>query len=624
MSRIVRLPEDLSNQIAAGEVVERPASVIKELLENAIDAGASRIQVDVEAGGVGLLRVTDDGCGMDETDARACVERHATSKIHRFDDLLALETFGFRGEALPSIASVSRFALRTRERDASAGVEVIVDGGAPPDVRPCGLAPGTSVEVRDLFFNVPARRKFLKALSTEASAITQVVDSLAFAAPTLTFVLMRDGRKARQWLRSPSRKDRGLEAHPNEKLAFVGGKRGPLQLEAYLSPPEHARTGATGLVILVNNRVVRDRLLAKIVAHAYGSVLEQGRYPVGVLYLDIDSNLVDVNVHPQKAEVRFADSKAVHDAVYRLISDGLAGAFGLAPPMRAGSAFHRDPSGMPPALEPVRRPAEVVALAARESRQDTDGPASVPPPSVPDAASEPDPWQLRPPVSAPPSMQQVSLALSPSPSPSEDAAAQPATRDRPAGYASLRFLAQLRGTFLLCESSEGLVILDQHAAAERVTFARYRAAYQSRSVASQRLLTPLTFAIDPDYAALIEESADEIAATGLELRVVGPSTASVFAVPQIVSRASPERLARDLLDEVARTGERSFSGAVDLALATMACHGSLRAGEKVAPEEAQELLASLDHVDYAGHCPHGRPTIMRISYAELERQVGRR
>jgi DNA mismatch repair protein MutL len=593
---IIRLAEGLSNQIAAGEVVERPSSVVKELIENAIDAGATRIQVDVGAGGVGLIRVSDDGCGMDEDDARLAVQRHATSKIQRMDDLLALSTFGFRGEALPSIASISRFALRTRRRDSEAGIEVLVEGGGEPRVGTCGVAVGTCVEVRDLFFNVPARRKFLKSITAESGAITMCVDALALSAPALTFVLTRDGRQVRQCLRSQGRKQRVAELHPDDRLALISGERGPLTVEAYLGPPETARSGSAGLALLVNNRVVRDRALYRVIAHAYGSVLESGRYPVGVVYLDIDPRLLDVNVHPQKAEVRFADTRAVYDTVHHVVGHGLAHAFGLgaervaAPPVAA-------PVAHPPPLEVV---------------------GNVLGPIEASLAPEPDPWGLAPAAAAPDPMRQAVLPLAPARSWEREVAGSP-TR-----WGTLQFLAQVKGTFLICEGEGGIVIVDQHAAAERVNFARLRSALHSRTMASQRLLLPATFRVEPDELDLLESQAELIGSMGFELRAVGPTTASVMAVPQIVSRAAPERLARDLIDELSRAGGRDLSGAVDLALATMACHGSIRAGDAVSAEQARALLDALDEVDHSGHCPHGRPLVMQIGFPELERQVARR
>jgi DNA mismatch repair protein MutL len=611
MPRIERLPDDIANQIAAGEVVERPASVVKELCENALDAGATRVRVDIEGGGVVLIRVSDDGFGMDEVDARLAVERHATSKIRKLDDLMSLSTFGFRGEALPSIASVSRFTLRTRERAVDEGVEIRVDAGAAASVRPAGVAPGTTIEVRDLFFNVPARRKFLKATGTESAHVTEAVESMALGAPSLTVTLSRDGRVVREWLRQPTRAARVRESFAGEELAELSGTRGFVTVEALLGRPERARATTASLKLFVNGRAVRDRVLQRTVCQAYGSVLPPGRYPVGAVYVEVPSDRVDVNVHPQKAEVRFADGRTIADAVFSVLSLELGKAFGLAPANRSLFGGARVASG-----------AEAKADAApeRAAWAWSSGEAGPPP-----AVAEADPWGFGvapaspSPVAPSPSVVSPPIAYPPL---ERDLLASP--EDASARYGRLRFVAQVRSTFLVCEGDDGLYVLDQHAAAERVTFDRLKRAFASRAVAVQPLLFPEVVEVPPEDAALVEEEHELLLAAGIDARVVGPTKVAVHGVPQILARAKPERLLRDLLAEASRGGRAAFRDAVDLALATMACHGSIRAGDHVAPEEAVALLAALDKVDFAGHCPHGRPIITILRWPDLERRVGRR
>ena len=602
MGQIRRLPVDLANQIAAGEVVERPASVVKELVENALDAGSTRVKVELEQGGVALVRVSDDGGGMPPEDAALALERHATSKIERKEDLFALHTFGFRGEALPSIASVSRLKLLTRAQGAAEGTEVTVEGGARPTVRPSGAAVGTSVEVRELFFNVPARRKFLKSTGTEAAHVSEAMLLAALSRPDVSFFLVRDGRAAREWLRVATRRERAAQAIDGERLEVCLGERGPLRIEAHLAAPERARAGTVGLHLLVNGRPVRDRPLSRAVAQAYGSVLESGRYPVGVVYLDLPPDLVDVNVHPQKAEVRFADGRALFDAVMRELHEGLARAFNL-PALGAARAWGSVPR--PPVSS-----------------------SSEPPPSrfVP---ATPDPWDLGPPSSDPNVVQDTLAERTTLTSIADTAAAAGKPVDGPvlfegAGfYASLEFLAQVRATFLVCAGSDGLYVIDQHAAAERVTFHRLRQAFLSRSMATQRLLIPDVVELLPAEVAALEDHGDEVAALGVELRAVGPSAVAVHAVPTLLMRARPERIVRDLVAELDHAAKRPFGDAADLVLATMACHGSIRAGDSLSREEAVALLRALDPIDFAGHCPHGRPVVTRIGYDELERRVGR-
>lgn len=641
VAKITVLPPELSSQIAAGEVVERPASAVKELVENSLDAGAKRIEIEIEGGGIKRLAVIDDGVGMSEEDALLAVLRHATSKIRCFDDLRTVGTFGYRGEALPSIASVSRLALRTRAAGIDTGVEVQVHGSSAPVSAPLGLPVGTQVEVKDLFFNVPARRKFLRAAGTESGHVADVLDGLALSRSDVTFILTRDGRRVREWLRSPTRAERVGQWQSGEPLARCGGQRGPLAVEAFLSRPERARSGSGGLVILVNGRVVKDRAVALAVAQAYGSVLERGRYPRGVLYLELPPELVDVNVHPQKAEVRFADPRAITDALYGILARELAGAFSLPVPVRAAWSALNVP-GPPVPAAPVQRPVPAESLTQAAPHRELEfEPAPRPP--------EKDPWGLASttgsplPTSAPPCPQEAAPTKraqhdsTPPTEPATPPGAPPAPliavrdsavaplRPRPeVMWSSLRFIAQIRQTYLICEARDGLYVLDQHAAAERVNFHRLRSAYRDRNVAAQSLLFSLTFEVSEVEASLIEEYGEQFASMGLDARVCGPGTVAVHTVPQLLRAASPERLVRDLLAEVSRTGGRGFSDAVDLALAQMACHGSIRAGDALSPDEATALLRALDEADFAGHCPHGRPVVTYTSWAELERKVGRR
>jgi DNA mismatch repair protein MutL len=617
-SRVAVLPPELASQIAAGEVVERPSSAIKELIENALDAEALRVDVEIEGGGITRLAVADDGFGMSEADARLSVERHATSKLRSFADLTHVATFGFRGEALPTIASVSRFSLRTRQRGDDGGTSVQIEAGKLLLVEPVGMPSGTQIEVRDLFYNVPARRKFLRSTGTESGHVTEAVEQAALARPDITFTLTRDGRKVREYLRVTERAERVRQVCELDELAVCHGERGPLRVEAFLSRPEQARAGAGGLTILVNGRPVRDRAILVTIAQAYGSVLERGRYPRGVVYVDLAPELVDVNVHPQKAEVRFADPRATSDAVYQILSKALVSAFSLPPVSRAAwgrqaprpaepvMTAREEPPPRSPASAALPLDALMIAAARAPSAQSARSHAPGTP-AVPDAAAAAREALTEPPL----------IAV-------RDHASSP-IRPRPElAWSSLRFIAQVRMTYLICEGDDGIYLLDQHAAAERVTFTRLRREYQARSVPSQALLFPLVIDVSAAELELVEERQSEIAEVGLDVRARGPGSLSIHAVPRLLSRASPERLLRDLLTEASRTGGRSFSDAVDLALSTMACHGSIRAGDALSANEAKALLVALDDADFAGHCPHGRPVVTMLSYAELERKVGRR
>ena len=421
--------------------------------------------------------------------------------------------------------------------------------------------------------------------------------------PDVTFTLTRDGRPVREWLRTESRAERVRQVVGDDTLAPCDGERGPLDVEAYLSRPERARVGAGGLHLFVNGRPIRDRAVALSVAQAYGSVLERGRYPRGVVYLDLPPGLVDVNVHPQKTEVRFADPRAVNDALYSVLSRALSTAFSFPPARRAGFGS--------PRAEPSTASATLEAQPSVEADPwNLAGGAEPAPGTVPDASSRDAEWRAR--ASGGPLVAVQDSAVSP-------------IRPRPEmRWSNLRFVAQLRQTYLICDADDGLYVLDQHAAAERVMFDRLRKAYRTSAVSSQALLFPVMVEVTPAESELCAARADEIAAIGLDLRVRGPETLSVHAVPKLLQKASPERLVRDLLSEVMRTGGRGFSDAVDLALATMACHGSIRAGDLLSPSEATALLRALDDADFAGHCPHGRPVVTCTSWHELDRRVGRR
>jgi DNA mismatch repair protein MutL len=610
--RIQRLSDELANQIAAGEVVERPASIVKELVENSLDAGATRLTVDVEQGGTALIRVADDGEGMLPEDAVLALERHATSKIKTLDDLFRLSTFGFRGEALPSIASVSKLRLATRPKAEHEGCEVEVSGGQlvhPQRFRPVGMAAGTIVEVKELFFNVPARRKFLKATATESAHVGDVLLGAALGRPDVTFTLSREGRTVREYLRVGSREERARAASAGEKLTHVGAERGPLRIEAMLAPPERARAGATGLALLVNGRPVRDRVLARAVANSYGSILDGGRYPVGVVWLDLPPELVDVNVHPQKAEVRFTDARGVFDAITRELHAALGRAYRL--PDLGANVFASRASSAPPVP-----PRDDVSVETRRQAATLDPPAAstqvpIPPSTLPRTLSPLPEKNLFLPIDP---AELVAIG---------DAGVTSELFERRGVYASLRFVGQMRATFLVCEGDDGLYVLDQHAAAERVTFDRLRRAHAAREMPMQRLLVPEVVELAAAEVSALEDHADEVQRLGVELRAVGATATAVHAMPALLARATPARVVRDLASELSREGGRAFRGAIDLVLATMACHGSIRAGDAVAPAEATTLLAALDEVDFAGHCPHGRPIVMRLGWAELERRVGR-
>jgi DNA mismatch repair protein MutL len=590
MARIERLPSDLANQIAAGEVVERPASVVKELLENALDAGATRIKVELENGGALLVRVVDDGEGMTADDAVLSLERHATSKIRSKEDLFTLRTFGFRGEALPSIASVSQLRLLTRGRGAPEATEVMVEGGGSTRVRPIGAPEGTTLEVRNLFYNVPARRKFLKAAPTEAAHVTEAVMLAALARHDVSFSSFATGERCasgsafRRDASERCKHSRTRGSSPvweavvrcasrpiSRRRARPGWGRGaPSSREWASGARPHARA---------------SRFAGIWVGSSSGPLSGRGR-----VYRS-PPDQVDVNVHPRKAEVRFSDARALFDSVTRELHESLARAFSI-PSQGLSRGWSPRPAMSGPSL-----------LAGATSIAEFPGAT--------------DPWKLAPTqvtASAPDAANKEAAA---------ETSLEPTLFEGGGFYGSLDFIAQVRSTFLVCAGSDGLYVLDQHAAAERVTFHRLRRSFAQRAIATQRLLLPEVVDLLPAEMAALDEHAADVAALGVELRAVGPKAVAVHAVPMLLARSRPERLVRDLVAELGRAAKRPFGDAADLVLATMACHGSIRAGDAVSREEAVALLLALDGIDFAGHCPHGRPVVTRIGYDDLERRVGR-
>lgn len=608
MSAQIRILEDaLVNQIAAGEVVERPANVVKELLENAVDAGANAISVEVEKGGVSLVRVTDDGVGMAPQDVEMSLKRHATSKLSSSEDLVSISTLGFRGEALPSIASVSRFTITSRERDRISGTCVTIEGGAETRKTDAGCAPGTIVEVADLFYNVPARRKFLKSRTTENAHIATACLRLALAFPKLRLTLTRDEREAQQFLPTTSFIERVTTAFPKESFVPIDVERDGIRIIAALGAPERARVGMSHLHLFVNDRPIRDTALARAVIYAYGSVLAPGRYPIGAVRIEIPPTEVDVNVHPQKLEVRFANERVILDSITRLIAKEL-GTSAWSGPMRS-HAYPPQGSSIPPSAGSLYDSGGHASLAA-SGQTDATKP------------SESDPWDLSgggrqadyPQSSDPDRMDKVASRQS------EPLRLLPAT----GFFGSLRVLGQVRRLFLVCEGQDALYIIDQHAADERVKFNRLRKSYHEGEIATQQLLFPERVECSALEMALIEEHQDKVIKVGLDFNSVGPTSIAIRSIPALLYRASPERLFRDLLSELGHGGERAFEDAIDKSLATMACHGAIRAGDPLSVEEAAALLRTLDEEnEFVGHCPHGRPVVYTISLDELERKLGR-
>ncbi len=600
--QIQRLPEVLASQIAAGEVVERPASVVKELVENAIDAEASQIVVDVDDGGLSMLRVTDDGVGMNRADALLCVERHATSKIRTVEDLHAVATLGFRGEALAAICSVSRFALETRQRGALSGVSVRLDGGGPAAVADAGVPVGTRIEVRDLFFNVPARRKFLRSPAAEMKRIAEVFTEFALGYPHLHLRLSHGGRVVADYPGERDLKPRlgAVFGRPVAARLHRVWLDGHLRIDGYLSEPGLDRPTGRSLHVFVNGRPVRDRVLLHALVAGYGSLIDRGRQPLGALYLLVDPATVDVNVHPTKAEVRFAESERVYAAVRHAVQTMLQQAPWLSP-LPAGAAEPAPDYGAPPHVSPA-----APAFAGRRA-------AGAPTPLLP----------LTAPANAPRLLLRFASGTAADPSLDAGAlSAAPAAADgappRALRFSSLRYVGQAHHTYLLCEDGEALYVIDQHAAHERVNFERLLRAHDEGGVARQALLVPLDLEVALADAEAIEAEAANLLAFGFEIERFGTQNVVVRAVPLLLGGHPVGPLVSGLVADLARPGRPGDTRArVERTLATVACHASVRAGDPLDPREAQALLTALDGLDLATHCPHGRPAVVRFPFGEV-------
>ncbi|MBH1829075.1 DNA mismatch repair endonuclease MutL [Stenotrophomonas maltophilia] len=617
------LPEILINQIAAGEVVERPASVVKELVENAIDAGASRVDIDLEEGGVRLIRIRDNGSGIAPEQLPLAVSRHATSKIADLDDLESVATLGFRGEALPSIASVSRFTLASRRAHDEHGSALQIEGGKIGEVTPRAHAPGTTVEVRELFYNVPARRKFLRAERTELGHIEEWLRSLALARPDVELRVSHNGKASRRYKPGDLYSDTRLAETLGEDFANqavrVDHSGAGLRLHGWIAQPHYSRASADQQYLYVNGRSVRDRSVAHAVKMAYGDVLYHGRQPAYVLFLELDPTRVDVNVHPAKHEVRFRDSRLVHDFVYRTLKDALADtrAGMSAQEIGAGAAQPVDATAMPMASSAgasgfglVRGPAPGAGSGGG------GGGFSGWRPQQPLGLQVADAPAAYAALYAAPAGAERGAALPPMPTENGLPVTSADAGVPPLGYA----IAQLHGIYILAENAEGLIVVDMHAAHERIGYERLKNAHDGIGLQSQPLLVPITLAGGEREADTAESEAETLAALGFEVTRAGPGSLHVRSIPALLAHAEPEGLLRDVLTDLREHGQsRRVASARDELLSTMACHGAVRANRRLTLPEMNALLRDMEITERSGQCNHGRPTWARFSLAEIDR-----
>lgn len=599
-NRIQQLSPLVANQIAAGEVVERPASVVKELVENSLDAGATQIDIEIEQGGARLIRIRDNGDGIHKDDLPLAISRHATSKIHAPDDLAQIITLGFRGEALASIGSVSRLSITSAQENAT-GWQISIEGDVLHEIAPASHPRGTTVTVYDLFFNTPARRKFMRAEKTEFDHIDELIKRVALSSFEVGFTLRHNQKLIRHYLptKSASNSTERLNAlcgptFVNHAIHIEADGAG-MQLSGWIAEPTFSRSQADLQYFYVNGRMVRDKLVIHALKQAYQDVLYRDRFPAYILFLTINPTQVDVNVHPTKHEVRFRDGRIVHDFIVRTVHDALAHAH------QETCDHEHDVKSV---LQTVSAPMPVTETIAAVNV----------PQSIPSIQRAPmTPVQPARPAYAPPVIkQQEQLAIyrelhAPTPQPESSGKL---------GYA----LGQLQGIYILAENADGLVMVDMHAAHERIVYEKMKAAMATAQMPIQQLLVPITLQMSEREAEMAEQSAELFESFGFQLQRMGQQTMMVRAVPQLLAHGPIEQLVRDIIADLLEFGESTRAQeSINRILGTLACHSSVRAHRKMTLPEMNALLREMEKTDHSGQCNHGRPTIVQLSLDELDK-----
>ena len=620
MGRIRLLSEIVASQVAAGEVVERPASVVKELIENSIDAGARKVDIMIHRGGISLVRVIDDGCGMDRDDALLSLERHATSKIRSATDLQAVATLGFRGEALPSIASVSRFRLTTREARAVAGTEIAVNGGKLDVVRDAGEAPGTQIEVRSLFYNLPARRKFLRSENTEGRNIEHQVHLQAIGHPQIGFSLLRDDRVLFQLPAAAALSDRirdlfGVELL--ERLVEVAGASSPMiRISGFIGQAGLSRPTRMQQLVFVNGRAIESSLITAAIREGYHTALMKGQYPVTFLFLELDPASVDVNVHPAKREVRFRDPTAVRESIVQCIQKTLeAGRTAWQEKFRAPV---RLPAATGNAASDLRLRPEVLAPHEIHRELPHLGPAVAGGGlSAVASAKADDPGRAT--VGQPRNLSGLPAARI------DPAGEAPALQQRGATQQQFQIIGVLNKLYVLMENADGLVLVDQHAAHERILFEELRRRMEEQGVPTQKLLLPQTFDVPPRDADWIERNLSILQRIGIGIESFGPGTFKIDSLPSFLEVSDPSQFMRKVIDDLKSASNTASAMRLgEEMIAKSVCRHAVKANDPLRYPEVEKLIRDLLDCDLPYCCPHGRPTMIQISLAELEKKFGRK
>jgi DNA mismatch repair protein MutL len=597
MSRIRLLPDTVASQVAAGEVVERPASVVKELIENSIDAGPRKIEVMIRRGGISLVRVIDDGCGMDRDDALLSLERHATSKIRSASDLQAIGTLGFRGEALPSIASVSRFRLTTREPDAIAGMEIIVNGGKVDIVRESGEAAGTQVEVRSLFYNLPARRKFLRSENTESRNIEHQIHLQAIGHPQIAFTLLRDDRLVFQLPATATLRDRIRDLYGVallERLIELHDTGSPkIKISGFIGQVGLSRQTRAQQLIFVNGRAIESGLITNAVREGYHTALMKGQYPVTFLFVDLDPAAVDVNVHPAKREVRFRDPNAVHEAIIRCVQQTLE---------RGRTEWQQkfQAPATPLAGSPERTTVHLKLRPEITSREASDR-------------------------ELPHLDRGVGGLVAPGRAVKPDEALSPQSSGDDGNQQQFQIIGVLSRLYVLMENASGLVLVDQHAAHERILFEDLRRKMEEQGVPTQKLLLPQTFDLPPRDADWIERNLSTLGKMGIGIESFGPNTFKIDSLPTFLNVLDPTQFMSKVIDDLRSVSNSSSAMRMgEEMIAKTVCRHAVKANDPLGYLEVEKLIRDLLDCDLPYCCPHGRPTMIQISLAELEKKFGRK
>jgi len=608
--RIKPLPARVINKIAAGEVVERPASVVKELVENAVDAGADRIDIIIEKSGTKLIKIVDNGCGIDEEQIEIAFSRHATSKIASFDDLNSLLSYGFRGEALPSIASVSRLRMVSRTNRARAGTEIIYEGGVLHSKEPVAAPPGTIIEVENLFYNTPARRKFLKAETTEARHISRTATALAIGRFDIGFSLTMNGRKLFSLPSGSSLKERvaGLLGK-NKEFVTVKGEAGPVKVEGCISLPDLLQNNRFGQFIFINGRFIHSPTLSHALAAGYGELIPRGMYPIGALLLTVDAAEVDVNVHPAKTEVRLSREREIHDALRHIVKDalrhdGIIPSFKTAVPFKSSESIQSS-GRREPSLEEGSR--GLIPGIRQEQRFNTN--------LLSELYKTPDVQAAKPEQEIVMVDKKTGEVLETKPEPFTETPA-------PESLEGFRLVGRFSDLYLLVQSGEDLYVVDQHTAHERVLYEETLPLIEAQGVNGQNLLFPVQVELSPEQLAIFEEALELLNKSGFCVSYFGGRMINIEAIPSILSKKPPDRTFLKVIDDVASLKKAGYDLKKAMAQ-SLACRSAVMAGDRLTDDEAIHLVSRLLKCQDKYSCPHGRPTFIRISKADLDRQFGR-